>query len=355
MSEAPSLSADDSPATLLSRLQNAISADAPNGGRWLVAVSGGADSVALLRLCHHLQHLPATTSPAAAGPGFHVAHFDHRLRPDSAADAAWVAHLCQQLGLPLTLGAADPPPAAGDGDTVPEERARQLRYDFLIRAARDADCSAVLTAHTADDQAETVLHHILRGTGLAGLRGIPAARELAPGLRLIRPLLGESRAGLRAYLAEIGQGFRDDPTNASTDYTRNRLRHEVLPALAALGFDHVPDHLNRLARQSREAHAALAWMADRLIDAALLECTPERCRLDLQQLQGLPDHLARELFVRLWTRQNWPRQRMGFADWERAASLLTTNRRDQFAAGVEGRRRGGVLEFHRGPATPPSR
>src|SRR5205823_11908216 len=121
--------------------------------------------------------------------------------------------------------------AQGSGRGI-EETARDERYRFLEVTAVAIGCRAIATAHTADDQAETILHHVLRGTGLAGLRGIPRARELASGITLIRPLLDLERSVVLDYLAKIGQDFRDDASNRDEAYTRNRIRHQLLPLLA---------------------------------------------------------------------------------------------------------------------------
>jgi tRNA(Ile)-lysidine synthase len=154
----------------------------------LVAVSGGADSVALLRgLC----------ALRSAGDGrLVIAHFNHRLRgAESAADQTFVEELGQQQALRVILGSRD-----GDGRASSEETLREQRYQFLRQAADQAGARYVAIAHTADDQVETVLHNILRGTGLAGLAGIPRVRPLTEAATLIRPLLGATRAEVLAFL-----------------------------------------------------------------------------------------------------------------------------------------------------------
>src|SRR5436189_3233901 len=109
---------------------------------------------------------------------------------------------------------------------------RRVRYDFLASVARETGAAWVATGHTADDQAETVLHRLLRGTGLKGLAGIPARRALAPGVDVVRPLLKVRRAEVLAFLQETGQRFRQDTSNVDPRFTRNRIRHELLPSLA---------------------------------------------------------------------------------------------------------------------------
>jgi tRNA(Ile)-lysidine synthase len=188
----------------------------------VVAVSGGADSLALLHLLWALQ--------AQLNFQIHVATFDHGWRGEqSAADAAYVAALAQQWGLAVTVG-QNPTPIQSSGL---EAAARRARYSFLAAVAQQVGASTVAVAHHADDQAETVLMRLIRGTGLHGLGGM---RQIAPlpgntHLRLIRPLLRVSRAEVEAYCTTHGIIPRHDPTNDDTDYLRNKLRHDTLPLL----------------------------------------------------------------------------------------------------------------------------
>jgi tRNA(Ile)-lysidine synthase len=278
----------------------------------IVAVSGGADSVALLRGLIDLR--------AGFSLELVVAHYHHRLRGDDAdADAAWVEHFALSHDLPFVLGhasTATDPHASGI-----EARARRQRYAFLKQTAKEHAASVVMTGHTADDLVETVLHHLFRGTGVAGLRGIPRERSLGDGLRLLRPLLSVKRQDVEAYLAALGQAFRTDSTNADTHYRRNWWRHRLLPEIRQK-YPHATSALVRLSQQSAELSAALADWAYRLLDAAVLDVTPDTVRLKRSALIGFPRHVQREVFVRLWERQNWPRDRMTAVDWDRAVDLL---------------------------------
>ncbi len=160
-----------------------------------------------------------------------VAHMDHGVRGDSAReDARFVEELARSLGL-LADVARWQPDRAGHF----EADARRARYDWLMQVARARGAGAVAVGHTRDDQAETIVHRIVRGTGPRGLAGIPARRSLAndPGLFLVRPLLRVSRREIRDYLAAIGQPFREDETNATLTGTRGRIRNDLLPKLAA--------------------------------------------------------------------------------------------------------------------------
>src|SRR5262245_36914671 len=167
----------------------------------LVAVSGGADSVALARALYQLR---------APGEGRLVlAHYNHRLRgAESDGDQAFVEELGRQLAMPVAIGRQDGEKErarAGETESAKSEEAlREVRYQFLVRTANETGTRYVATAHTADDQVETVLHNILRGTGLAGLAGIPRVRPLAGAATLIRPLLSVTRAEVIDYLASLG-------------------------------------------------------------------------------------------------------------------------------------------------------
>jgi tRNA(Ile)-lysidine synthase len=199
----------------------------------LVGVSGGADSLCLL---HALRALALEL-----GLALHVAHLDHGLRAASAADAAWVGALCAEWGLPCTLEHCAVRVLAERGRLSLEDAARQARYSFLVQVAQQVGARTVAVGHTADDQAETVLLHLLRGAGLEGLAGMaPDARWPLPGergadhLRLLRPLLTLTRAETEAYCAAAGLLPRQDESNRDLAYARNRVRLELLPLLREL-------------------------------------------------------------------------------------------------------------------------
>lgn len=222
--------------------------------RILVAVSGGADSVAtllvMLRLGHQL--------------GFEVtaAHFDHKLRATSAHDLAFVRQLCDERGVSCSTGEGDVGAAARERRDGVEAVARQMRYQFLgfIAERERADC--VVTGHTADDQAETVLMRIVRGSGVRGIRGmLPVAA--VPGMaaqRLVRPALCLDRTDTEAICAEAGIVPLSDPSNADTNIPRNRVRHESLASLRNVNPS-VGDALRRLAANAREAFALVERQA----------------------------------------------------------------------------------------------
>ncbi|MGA9480520.1 MAG: tRNA lysidine(34) synthetase TilS, partial [Candidatus Acidiferrales bacterium] len=210
------------------------------GDRVGVAVSGGADSVALLRLLVRLRD--------ELGITLAVAHFNHSLRgAESDGDAEFVANLAQAHGLELFATREDVGAEAARQSRNLEDVARQLRYAFFERVVADGRAARIAVAHTADDQAETVLAHVIRGTGLTGLGGIhPVAGAV------VRPLLATRREELREYLRAIGQPWREDSTNCDTSRTRARIREQLLPMLARDFSPAVADHLNQLARLARE-------------------------------------------------------------------------------------------------------
>jgi tRNA(Ile)-lysidine synthase len=281
------------------------------GRRWVVAVSGGGDSVALLRVLHAMA--------PRHGLELSVAHLDHGTRGDaSRADAAFVADLAATLGLPFDLGRWSPGrPGHFEAD------ARLARYSWLLDTAKARGASAVAVGHTSDDQAETVLHRVVRGTGLRGLRGIPARRPLGVGVLLVRPLLSTSRGDLRAYLSSLNQPFREDATNADTRRTRARIRHDLLPKLAAEYNPAVADALNRLARLASASYRAFEERLAELEQLAVAgPSDPDTVSLDREVLLGLSPLIRIEVIRLAWRRAGWPEVAMSSKRWRRLSSIV---------------------------------
>ena len=208
------------------------------GDRIGLGVSGGADSVAMLRIFEELR--------AQLGIAIVVLHFNHQLRgTDADADERFVEALATELHFNCEFGRGDVAREAQCHGWNLEDAARRLRYEFFARAAAAHNLSRIAVAHTADDQAETVLSHLLRGTGLAGLAGIYPVAGL-----IIRPLLEVGRAELREFLTRLGQAWREDATNQDTSRTRARIRHQLIPILQR-DFD--PSTVTRLARLASHA------------------------------------------------------------------------------------------------------
>ena len=221
------------------------------GDRLLVAVSGGLDSTVLLHLLRFGPGLPTATVRAA--------HLDHAMRAGSAGDADWVRGLCRAWGIELVEARLESGPAS-------EASAREARHGFLERAASEGGEALVLTAHHADDQAETVLFRALRGTGVRGLRGIPERRG-----RWLRPLLPFWREELEAYARSARLAARPDPSNLDPRWARNVLRHEILPRAEAAVAPGARRALVRLARLAAAQEAAWASLLSGLLDAVVEE------------------------------------------------------------------------------------
>lgn len=220
------------------------------GDRVGVAVSGGADSVALLRLLERLRERLGIT--------LLVVHFDHCLRgAESEADAQFVSELARRRKLDIVVDREDVAAAAAKHRWNLEDAARRLRYAFFERVVKEGRATRIAVAHTADDQAETVLAHLLRGSGPAGLAGIYPVAGVA-----VRPLLWCRRESLRKYLRGMGQEWREDATNRDLRRLRARIREKLLPLLERDFSPQVVGRLGRIARLSREEEQFWAKLVD---------------------------------------------------------------------------------------------
>ena len=226
----------------------------PKNGIVLCAVSGGKDSMYLLEKMMEL----------APRYGFEVrcAHFDHRLRgAESDRDSEFVKDYCEKRGIPCYIGSADVSTYAAKNGLGIEEAARTLRYEFLEKTAAEVGAGRIATAHTADDNAETMLFNLSRGSGLKGLCGIPPVRG-----KIIRPMLKTTTAEVLRYLEENGVPHVEDSTNLKDVYTRNKIRHRVVPELRSLstGFD---ENLIRALSFLREDEEFLSALAQEFVDS----------------------------------------------------------------------------------------
>lgn len=245
----------------------------PRGNTVVVGVSGGPDSLCLLHVLLRLR--------AEYDVQLHVAHLDHRLRPESAADAAFVADLSTRWGLPHTVGVADVRRLAERERRSVEEAARVARYRFLAEVASAVGAPVVAVGHNADDQVETVLMHCLRGAGLEGLRGMcrraawpEGATTVCPAPLLIRPLLDVPRAAIEEYCREHGLRPLVDRTNIEFTYFRNRIRHELVPTLETYN-PRIRELLRRTADGLADDYACLAQLLNsRWPDLVLAEGPP---------------------------------------------------------------------------------
>jgi tRNA(Ile)-lysidine synthase len=296
------------------------------GRSWVVAVSGGSDSVALLRALHALA--------PGLGLTLSVAHLDHGMRGEAArSDAVFVEGLAAELGLPCDLGSWRPKRAAHF-----EADGRQERYAWLSRIATARGASAVAVGHTRDDQAETILHRILRGTGLRGLGGMPSLRPLgtAPGVVLVRPLISVTRAELLRYLGAMGQSFREDVSNADPSRTRARIRHDLLPRLAGEYNPRVAEALVRLGTLAASSYRTLETRLLEIEQAVVVCSSNDRIEIRRDGLLSLPCLLRNELLRRVWRQAGWPERGMSAARWQRLAVLVRhlTIKEIEIGAGV---------------------
>jgi tRNA(Ile)-lysidine synthase len=314
------------PPPWLGRLERALKRGCSRGlgTVWVVAVSGGSDSVGLLRAL-------VTLAPEL-GLRLSVAHLDHGVRGDAAlADAALVAELASTFGLPFDRGQWQPTRSGHF-----EADARRARHAWLADVARARRADTVAVGHTRDDQAETILHRIVRGTGLRGLAGIPARRRLAEGLMLVRPLLHVGREEIRAYLAALGQPYREDASNTDLAQTRARIRHDLLPRLARDYNPQVADALVRLGDLAGAAERAREVSLTELARAVLVSRKPDQVILKRPVLERSPRYLRAEVLRAFWRRLGWPEAGMDRRRWRRLAALAReTPMRVSLPGGIE--------------------
>jgi tRNA(Ile)-lysidine synthase len=338
---------ENPPPALVARLAAAWPADTWSDVTVLAAVSGGADSVALV---HGLVQL------RIPGDGrLVVAHYNHRLRgAESDADQSFVGVLAKRLGLELITDSSPSLPLSPSPPLASESALRDERYAFLRRAANQCGARYVATAHTADDQVETVLMNMLRGTGLAGLAGIPRVRALYEGVALVRPLLDATRHEVLEYLSDQGLTHREDATNASRDYTRNRIRHELLPLLAREYNPEVRAAIQRLSRLAAEADD-LVFSQVRLLLSKIKRLRPDGVELQTQPLRRASDLIARAALLQAWKWQGWPLADMTFERWEELLAFArqppATSGADaasrMLPGGIRAQREGDVLRLTR--------
>ena len=293
----------------------------------VVAVSGGLDSMTLMHLLRF--------AGAARSLPLHAAHVDHRMRAESGADAEWLADVCDEWGVEYHLRTAPRPVRT-------EAEGRDLRYACFADVARDLGAgTVVMTAHTADDQAETVLFRAVRGSGPRGLAGIRPGRSPS----LVRPLLPFPRRELEAYAAAHDVPHREDPSNRSRRWTRNRIRHEILPALEA-AVPGAARALVSLAESSRGESAALDTLLDERIEALTVPPGPGAgfC-FGRDALAALPDPVLAVLLRRAAARLGGRPGRTATADLLRFVRGSTSGKGVTLAGGVSVSHERGSVHF----------
>ncbi len=260
--------------------------------RILVAVSGGADSVCLVHLLAKLRNRGTIQASLVC------AHVNHCLRgPSSDADERFVVEFAGSLGVPVVTRAVDVRRHASEHRLSVETAARQLRLAALAEIAREHDCSWVAAGHQKDDNAETLLHRLRRGTGFRGLAGIRPVRPFGDGLWLARPLLCATRDEIVRYLRDQGLAWREDLTNADTVYTRNYIRHRLLPSLQRESSSSLVEELSELAFSAARLYDRIEREAT-TASSAMARAGDHSVRLDASRLALLPQQVAIELIRR---------------------------------------------------------
>ncbi|MEW6546751.1 MAG: tRNA lysidine(34) synthetase TilS [Bacillota bacterium] len=279
------------------------------GDAVVVAVSGGADSVALLHLLWRMA--------GRLGLRLHVGHLNHLLRGGQAEeDARFVAELAGFLGIPCTVGREDVAARAASARVGLEEAGREARYDFLRRLAAEVGARRIALGHTRDDQAETVLMRLLRGTGIEGLAGIPPVRG-----PIVRPLLTVGHAELEEYCREQGLTWRLDPYNFDPGYLRNRVRHRLLPCLEEVAGAGVRERLAELAEALRSDVEWLREVEEQTL-ARVATRRGDSVVLDAARLEALSPALRGRLVRRAVHMVKQPGRQLGLAHVQAVLDLL---------------------------------
>jgi tRNA(Ile)-lysidine synthase len=314
----------------------------------IVGVSGGPDSLCLMSVLRKA--------------GYHaiVAHFNHKLRPDADADANIVEQTAARLNLASVIESGKVRAYADQERLSIEEAARTMRYRFLMEQARRFKAQAVAVGHTADDQVETVLMHFIRGAGLAGLKGMnyrTVLHTFDPQIPVVRPLLDTWREETIVYCAANGFRPRHDPSNASLDFFRNRLRHLLIPTLESYN-PRFREVIWRTSRSLAGDHEVLSEVLDQAWQRCVVEETNEFVAFDesalAQQQVGLQRNLVRRAMERLHPQES----DVSYATLERASNFITdrdgTRRvRTDLSGGIHLLREGALIYVVAGKVTLP--
>ena len=279
----------------------------------IAGVSGGPDSLCLMNVLRK------------AGYHIIVAHFNHKLRPDSDADANSVEQTAARLNLASVIQSGDVRAFADAGKHSLEEAARILRYRFLMEQARHFHAQAVAVGHTADDQVETVLMHFIRGAGLAGLKGMnyrTIIKMFDPEIPIVRPLLDLWREETVVYCAANGFRPRHDPSNASMDFFRNRLRHLLIPTLESYN-PRFREVLWRTSRSLAADHEIVSGVLDEVWKQCVVRENTDFIIFESNAFAGQPVGLQRNLIRRAIERLHPAEMDVSYATLERAANFIS--------------------------------
>ena len=289
----------------LSGFSTDVSCGLPSSWDWqqpvIIGVSGGADSMALLFSLAELSRLEESPSVA-------VAHIEYDLRPEASCDREFVVQHAKQLGFPCYWKKVCVPEASRAQQGVGTEAvARKLRYDFFTQLAFEIGARHVAVGHTRDDQAETILHRLLRGTGLGGVAGMAGARELCEGVSLVRPLLKIRRQKPREFLEAIGQEWREDESNNQMCFARNFLRHRILAEAESGPYPAAVESLVRFGEQASAEISCRLTIIEALIEKSI-EQKPNGEVLIHRKMVGDDPNIMPEALIEIWKRKGWPRQ-----------------------------------------------
>jgi tRNA(Ile)-lysidine synthase len=277
----------------------------------VVAVSGGPDSVALLHLLNDLR--------GRLGFSIHVAHLDHMLRKESHKDAEFVRQLSRRLNLPITIRQINVSVLVKN-DSL-EQTARRLRLEFLCSVARTVKTRCIALGHTKDDQAETILMRLIRGTGLYGLRGILPIREI-DGFIFIRPLIELTRADIERYLKKHKIKSRFDRTNVDMNFFRNRVRHKLIPLLEKSFNPKIKEALYNLSRVIQKDYDYLYRLSNQQFKRLQVKKHGNKIRIDLDKLKRQHPSIQRMLVRLAVEKLIGDTRRLTYKHWEELEDLI---------------------------------
>lgn len=304
-----------------------------SGTTGVIAVSGGPDSVALLRATQAI----VAAKKVADNTRLVVAHFNHRLRAaESDRDEAFVVELAKQLGVACITDRRPLSPSETVSQTteldvplknVPyrgnEAQWRNDRNRFFRQVAQDHGATWIATGATADDQIETSLHHLLRGSGPTGIAGVRFERTIAPGLVLIHPMIETWKHEVLNYLQSIHQPHRRDASNDLLHFTRNRVRHELIPYLEAfVGTPNLKKRLFVATQLIREEHELIESLGNQWLNEHPLTRHDDGFQVPLDALSKTHWPILQAAFVKLWHQLQWPLQDCTYRHWQKAKALL---------------------------------
>ncbi len=295
----------------------------------MLGVSGGPDSVALFKT------LLGANTTGNIYSGLFIAHLNHLLRgEESEQDEQFVRDLAEESNISIIVERRDIRKFAGERKMSIEEAARGERYRFLETAAQKVDANIVAVAHTADDNAETILHRIIRGTGILGIRGMGLKRKISQSskIELVRPLLFSWRKDIIAYLEELNISYRNDSTNFETDKFRNRLRLELIPILEERYNTGVKKSLIRLGEIANQNYNFLRSQADGLFERVLVNedksvnKSPEDIVLDITELKEIPVALQQFIIKEALIRMGVPLKKLGHNHYKVILDLIKSRK-----------------------------